>query len=236
MGPGTLERGQSVRNLIGVIAVSLVAMTGAALVPVSTTAAANATSVDFAGYQATSRSTFGSASVEFRVPVIQCNFNLQGTLALFGSFLTDLDPEEAAVVGGCGNQSFTPYYFGLIGGHETSFSPRPGDLVKTKLSTSANVATLTDLTQGVSESGSFAPSPGRPVAYDGVSTYFCLFACGPHSVASFGKIRMFDATLNGVTPRTAGATAVNMQNPPFGIATTALNTTGNDWSEVWRNL
>jgi hypothetical protein len=233
MRTGTSDSGQSLRNLMGVIAVSFVAMCGAALVPVSTAAAANATSVDFAGFQATSRSTIGSASVEFRVPAIQCNQNLQG-LALFGSFLDGLfGPGIAAVLVHCG-YSFTPIYYALPNVTNSVF-PRPGDLVRTMvtMSKTAIVKTFSDLTQGVSDSASFAPSPGRAVAYDGVSTYICIFACGYNDVVSFGKIRMFDARLNGVTPRTAGATAVDMQDPPFGVATSALNTTGNAWTEVW---
>jgi hypothetical protein len=220
-----------VRNHIGAIAVSIVAIFGAALVPMSAAAGANATSNDFAGYRATSPSAFGSASVEFRVPTVQCN---GGTLAFFGSFLTDLWPEEAAVDGVCDPE---PYYVGLIGGHETSFIPRPGDLVKTTVSVSstANKATLTDVTQHRSESTSFASSPGPTVAYDGVSTHFCYRSCSFSSVVNFGKVRMLDATLNGVSPRTAGATAVNMQSGlTLEIATRALNTAGNAWTEVWK--
>ena len=171
--------------------------------------------------------------MKFTVPAVQCN----GQNAVFGSFLTGF-ASGAGVLVICGDGTGPPVYFGYIDGSEV-FVPRPGDLVKTRVlqSRTADVATLTDVTQALSDSMSLDSSPGPTVAYDGISTGFCIFhACYASLPSNFGKIRMFDATLNGVTPRTAGATAVNMQNPPFGIATTALNTTGNDWSEVWRNL
>jgi hypothetical protein len=232
MGAQTFEWGQKVRNLIGVSAVSLVAMFGAALVPVSTASGANATSNYFAGYQATSLSGFGSASVKFRVPAVQC----QGPgLAAIGSFVGDLHGVGRADVLVLCDTAGVPSYFG--GPNESNaFAPRPGDLVKTTVSVSstANKATFTDLTQGFSDSGSFASSSGPTVVYDGVNTAMCVLHCGFSYVANFGKLRMFDATLNGVSPRTAGATAFNLQYGP-DVATSALSATGNAWTEVWKN-
>jgi hypothetical protein len=232
-GAETFERGQKVRNLIGVTAVSLVAIFGAALVPVSAAGGANATSNDFAGYQATSHSAFTSASVKFVVPAVQCPTS-DFPSNLFGSFVNDLfGSGEAAVLINCSTSNPGQLtYLGFIGKATTSFAPRPGDLVKTTVSMSrtANVATLSDLTQGLSESSSFAASPGPAIAYDGVSTALCVLRCFVSDVFNFGKLRMFDAKLNGVTPRTAGATAVNMQKPPLEVATSALNTTGNAWT------
>jgi hypothetical protein len=242
MRTGNTERGENLRNRhIGVIAVSLVAIFSAALVPVSRAAGANPTSNDFAGYQATSPSAFGSASVEFTVPALQCNQNLGATGDLFGSFVDHLllGPGEAAVLAICGNQTPVPVYIGLVGGTESSFAPGPGDLVKTTVSMSrtANNATLSDVTRHRSESVSFASSPGPAVAYDGVSTLACnLGSCfvGPYA-ANFGKMRMFDATLNGVTLRIAGATAVNMQNgSTLEVATRPFNAKGKAWTEVWK--
>jgi hypothetical protein len=233
MRTGTFRRGQKLRTHIGVIAVSLVAMFGAALVPVARAAAANATSVDFAGYQATSSSTFGSASVKFTLPAIHC-LGSGTNVDLFGSFL-NLYPEEAAVLVECSGR---PSYYGLIGGKpDFSFVPSRGDLVKTTvaMSTAGNKATLTDVTQHRSISTSFVSSSGPTVAYDGVSTYMCIFNCGYDSADNFGKVRMFDATLNGMTPTAAGATAVNMQVGSVPeVATRALDTTGNAWTEVWK--
>jgi hypothetical protein len=222
-----------------VITVSLVVMFGAALVPVSTAAGANATSLGFAGYQATSQSASGSASVKFTVPVVQCNGQNAGNFAFFGSLLANLFP-AAGILVNCGSGGTgPPSYLGVLAAGETPLVPRPGDLIKATVSKArtGGKATLTDVTQGLAESVSFASShQGPTVMYDGVSTMFCLpTGCATAPVSNFGKIRMFDTTLNGVAPRTAGATAVNMQNgSTLEVATRALNASGNAWTEVWK--
>jgi hypothetical protein len=199
--------------------------------------AANATSNVFAGYQATSQSALASASVKFRVPAVQsCNI---GDLNLFGSFVDALQgPGEAAVVVYC-PPTGPPLYAGLIGGKSTSLVPRPGDLVQTTVTmNTANEATLYDMTQGLSESMSFASLPGPAVAYDGISSADCIFRCGASLVANFGTIWMYGAMLNGVTPRMAGSTAVDMQKGQglaLEVATSALGPRGRAWAEVWEN-
>jgi hypothetical protein len=159
---------------------------------------------------------------------------------LFGSFVDDLfGSGESAILIHCSTSNPGQLlYYDFIGKATTSFVPGPGDLVKTTVSMSrtANVATLSDLTQGHSESNSLAASPDPAVAYEGVSSALCVLRCGVSEVINFAKVRMFDAKLNGVTPRTAGATAVNMQKFPLEVVSSALNTTGNAWTGVWKAL
>jgi hypothetical protein len=232
--------------LLGSLGSALVVVEPAEAATTSTNdvAAANATSQDFAGYQATSQSAITSASVKFTVPAVQCGPNDIDDVELFGSFVGVLPGfGEAAVLAECGGNPIEPLYYGLIGEtYPASFTPRPGDAVRTTVSMSktANVARLDDLTQGLSESSSFATPQGPAVAYDGVSSALCVsIGCGvSYPAPNFGKVRMFDAKLNGVTPRTAGATAVNLlvQNATFAVATRELNAAGNAWTEVWKNI
>jgi hypothetical protein len=223
---------------------SLVAMLAAVVVPVSTAAGANATSGVFAGYQTVSPlSPFGSASVKFKVTAVQCGSSQ--TLNFFGSFVGSFYGSGRAAVGVFCPPQGLPKYGGLIGSESTSLVPRPGDVVWTTviMSKSENEATLNDVTQGLSESASFASlqGPTGPTgAYDGINSWaFCIFgSCGVSSVANFGTLWMYGATLNGVTPAAAGATAVDMQKPPglpLEVATNALNLRGRAWNEVWEN-
>jgi hypothetical protein len=76
------------------------------------------------------------------------------------------------------------------------------------------------------------------LAFDGVSTAFCFqYGCVVEYPANFGSVRIFNAKLNGVTPKAAGAVAVNLAKvgvPPY-IVTGPLNTTGNAWYEVFKH-
>jgi hypothetical protein len=53
----------------------------------------------------------------------------------------------------------------------------------------------------------------------------------------FEKLSIFHATVDGVTPKAAGAVAVNMKTATgiVQVRTGALNTTGNAWTEVWKH-
>jgi hypothetical protein len=119
-----------------------------------------------------------------------------------------------------------------------TFTPHPGDLISVTVSVSkiATIAAITDVTQATSQSQS---GPGASnVSLVGVGVEADGTSGTPAYLADFGKLRIFKAAIDGVTPMAAGAVAVNMKTYNTGILqvrTGALNTTGNAWNEVWKN-
>jgi hypothetical protein len=133
-----------------------------------------------------------------------------------------------------------PLYLGWLNAVSSYFNAQPGDLVKARvsLSPSADVATVDDVTQGLSVSAPLTIGSGPYLFGDGVNTFTCgRIACGPGPVANFDRVRIFSATINGVTPRAAGAIAINMQTTTgiLRVRTGALNAAGNGCTEVWKH-
>jgi hypothetical protein len=186
---------------------------------------------DAAGYRTPSPSAFASAGAKFRVPTVQCP-PPYAPVTEFGSFTqTDYGYWTAAVVAIC--SATGPSYEVQVGSEFSYSAVKPGDLIRTRVSMSqtASHATLDDVTQAISISSS-SVSPHSPVvAWDGIlAANPCIFSCsGPGPVVDFGKLRIFGATIDGVTPKVAGAEAVD--NLP--VRTGALNVTGNAWTEMY---
>jgi hypothetical protein len=187
--------------------------------------------VNAAGYRTPSESGFASAVGEFRVPTVQCPPPF-APVTEFGSFTqTAYGYWTAAVVAIC---SATGPSYGVQVGSQISYSVlKPGDLIRTRVSMSqtASHATLDDVTQAISISSS-SVSPHSPVvAWDGIlAANPCIFSCsGPVPVVDFGRLRIFGATIDGITPKAAAAVVVD--NLP--VRTSTLNVTGNAWTEVF---
>jgi hypothetical protein len=118
-----------------------------------------------------------------------------------------------------------------------TFTPHPGDLISVSVSASklTTRAAITDVTQATSQSIS---GPGASsVTLVGVGVEAEDNSGTPAYLADFGKLRIFRATIDGVTPTAAGAVAVNMKTYTgvLQVRTRALNTAGNAWTEVWKH-
>jgi hypothetical protein len=107
-------------------------------------------------------------------------------------------------------------------------------LIKVTLSVSStsSSAAIADVTQGWTGSlsgpgGSNLVSVGFGVApfLSGVPVY------------AFGKLRIFNAAIDRVTPRAARSVAVNMKTTTgtLQVRTHAFNTAANAWAEVWKH-
>jgi hypothetical protein len=219
-------------------------------------AGANATSQYFAGYQANATAAPISTSGKFRLPPLSCATSAHNLSSpdiiinlpvglLMGSFLStstslesDTDWGFAAVFENCKG---APYYvtFLCLGWNtqypncQTTFNPNSGDLMKVTISASptASNASVTDVTRAESSSLSGPGASNLRLVGVGVAPFI-------HTVPvfNFGKLRIFHATMDGVTPKAAGAIAVNENSAGIlQVRTSALNTAGNAWTEVWKH-
>jgi hypothetical protein len=223
---------------------------------------ANATSQYFAGYQVSSTGAPISTTEQFRLPPLNCTTtapslsspDIQISLPaglLIGTFLStstslqsDSDWAWAGVFENCkpgyGYSSYTIYLclpfnpqFVQTGHCKSGFAPQAGDLIKVTVSVSptASKAVVKDKTQAVSKS-IFGPGMSilRSVGL-GVAPWI-----GPTPVSNFGTLTFSD-TVDGLTPKAAGATAINMETTTgiLQVSTGALNTAGNGWTEVWNH-
>jgi hypothetical protein len=196
---------------------------------------ANATSESFAGYQAELSSPASiSASVRLRLSPLICPTTGNAYVsigAFFNTLAFAMPPWSAGVaahcMGGVGSYSLDLAGF-------ARFTPNAGDLITLRVSASStgSSAAITDVTQARSQSVKAGFTSVPSVVQIGAMS---LFFNGQLPVLNFGRFRIFGATIDGVTPRAAGAVAVNMEyGGRLEVATSALNTTGNAWTEVWK--
>jgi hypothetical protein len=108
-----------------------------------------------------------------------------------------------------------------------------GDLIKVTVSVSstASEAVVKDKTQAVSRS---LAGPGMSIRSVGLGVAPLI---GTTPLFNFGQLTFFGDTVNGVPPKAAGATAIDMETTTgiLQVSTGALNTAGNGWTEVWNH-
>jgi len=198
----------------------------------------NLTSPGQAGYLLSPAPATATAKDKFKVPTVTgCTATL--TAVAFGNLIfasSGAAETGGLVVVGCSGGS--PFYedLTLVNGAQTStpIAVAPGNVIKVKAKESATAASakLTDVTTGMSDSGSAATGATNGVVLDGVETL--VSGSSALGIPNFGTVKFTGGSIDGATVGASGAAAYNLNatGSQVQIKTSAL-TGGTAWTEKW---
>ncbi len=198
--------------------------------------AANTRSPGQAGYEVASGAT-GSASAKWTVPAVTCHSTSDGMAP--GTFLFENNgaPVGVTVIIDCssGSPTYSAYFIAPSGVTASSVVVSPGDKLVSSITQSASATseslkdTTTKKLQSVSDVGATSQ-----LSFIGVDSLVSGGVVRP--VPTFTTVPFSSALMNGATPASAGATALDLSitPPTINIKTSGLNTAGNKFKEIFK--
>jgi hypothetical protein len=205
-------------------------------------AAANGTSTGQAGYFLAKAPASASAVSTFVVPKITCNKTASGMAPAAIVFTASGLAAAAGVVAQCSGG--TASYLGVLlagsASTATTFTPAAGDKVTATVTSSASAtkATLKDVTQTKTQSLKGSGATNASI-FLGIDTLANSSTGATLPIPKFAKVPFSAAKIDAKTVKAAGGKPFNLVTsatpPVVEIATSALKSTGNAWTETFKH-